>query len=205
MYPIDSLPLDERIAPPQPFTALIFDCDGTLANTMPSHFLAWAATLQAHGAEISEELFYEYAGVPTRDIVAKLNERFGYDLDIETIYEEKEKHYLSLMETTEEIKAITDVARAYHGRVPMAVASGGTHMIVDHTLKAIGLTALFDWVIGAEDVVNGKPDPEMFLLAARKMAVKPEDCIVYEDGEPGILGARRAGMRVVDVRVLFRD
>jgi len=197
--------IDPRIAPPEPFSGLIFDCDGTLADTMPAHFLAWVTILRKHGGDISEDLFYKSAGMPTRDIINNLNETYGYGLDVDVIYEEKEQHYLTVIESIQEISAIVDVARAYHGKVPLAVASGGEHMIVDRTLDVIGIRHLFDAVIGADDVTNGKPDPEMFLLAAARMGVSPENCIVYEDGVPGIIGAQRAGMRVVDVRVLFQS
>jgi HAD superfamily hydrolase (TIGR01549 family) len=169
---------------------------------MPAHFRAWVATLRTHGADLSEELFYASAGKPTRDIVADLNARFSYGLDIETIYHEKEEMYLIAMESITEIAAVVDIARANYGKVPLAVASGGTHMIVDRTLTLLGIADLFDVVIGADDVTHGKPAPEMFLLAAERMGIAPETCIVYEDGEPGMVGARAAGMRVVDVRVL---
>jgi beta-phosphoglucomutase-like phosphatase (HAD superfamily) len=195
--------LDPRIVPPEPFGGLIFDCDGTLADTMPTHFKAWVTILRKHGGDLTEESFYKSAGVPTRDIIRNLNTEFGYGLDIEAVYREKEEHYLTLINTIREIKIIVDVARAYAGKVPLAVASGGAHLIVDQTLDAIGIRQLFNAVIGADDVVNGKPSPDMFLLAAKKIGIAPELCVVYEDGEPGIVGAKTAGMKVVDVRVLF--
>jgi beta-phosphoglucomutase-like phosphatase (HAD superfamily) len=199
------LSLDPRIVPPPPFEALIFDCDGTLADTMPIHFVAWVDILRRHGGDMSEELFYQSAGRPTRSIIEHLNQEFGYNLDVDAIYHEKEKAYLNLIDTIHEVKAVADIARAYYGKVPLAVASGGEHLIVDRTLAAIGLTNLFDAVIGADDVVHGKPAPDMFLLAAERIGVDPANCIVYEDGEPGIVAAHSAGMRVVDVRVLFEQ
>jgi HAD superfamily hydrolase (TIGR01509 family) len=183
---------------------LIFDCDGTLADTMPAHFVAWVTALRAHGADLSEELFYASAGKPTRTIIEDLNKEFGYDLDVEAVYEEKEGLYLSVIDSVKEIRAVVDVARANLGKVPMGVASGGTHVVVDSTLSALGITSLFDVVVGADDVLHGKPAPDMFLLAAERMGIAPEDCVVYEDGEPGIVAARAAGMRVVDVRLLAR-
>jgi beta-phosphoglucomutase-like phosphatase (HAD superfamily) len=195
--------LDPRIAPALPFGGLIFDCDGTLADTMPTHFEAWVSILRKYGGDISEDRFYKSAGMPTRDIIESLNKDFGYKLDVETIYHEKEAHYLTLIESIIEIKAVADVARAYYGKVPLGVASGGAHLVVDQTLDAIGIRGLFTTVIGADDVENGKPAPDMFLLAARQMGVAAEDCIVYEDGVPGIIAAERAGMRLIDVRVLF--
>jgi beta-phosphoglucomutase family hydrolase len=205
MIDISHVSLDPRIAPPEPFSALIFDCDGTLADTMPTHFKAWVKILHDHGGDISEDLFYQSAGMPTRDIIRHLNKSFGYNLDVETVYAEKEQHYLSLINTIREIGAIVDVARAFQGKVPMAVASGGAHHVVNMTLDAIGIAQLFPVVVGADDVKNGKPSPDMFLYAAEKMSVPASACIVYEDGDQGIIAANRAGMRVVDVRVLFTD
>ena len=192
-----------RIAPPQPYAALIFDCDGTLADTMPTHFAAWTAALRSLSADITEKRFYELGGVPSAAIIEILNAENGYTLDVGRTVEEKERRYVEGLHQAQEIKAVVDVARAHQGKVPMAVASGGLRHIVTRTLDMLGLTALFDTVVTADDVLRGKPAPDIFLLAAERLGVAPEDCVVYEDGEPGILAARAAGMRVVDVRVLW--
>ena len=152
---------------------------------------------------MTEDMFYKSAGMPTRFIIEALNREFGYDLDVDTVHQEKEEHYLTLVKSIIEIKAVVDVARYYHGKCPLGVASGGEHLVLDQTLDAVGVRDLFDAVIGADDIVNGKPEPDMFYLAAQKMGVAPEECVVYEDGVPGMIAAERAGMRVVDVRVLF--
>ena len=194
----------DLIAPPEPFGAIIFDCDGTLADTMPTHFEAWVAALRSFGADMTVEEFYGWAGVTTDEIIASLNDKHGYTLDITETHHVKEQMYKELVQhAVEEIKAVTDIVRRYHGKVPMAVASGGTRDIVDATLAATGLGKYFDAIVTASDVVNGKPAPDTFLLAAEKLGVDPVDCVVYEDGNPGIVGARAAGMRVVDVRVLW--
>jgi len=192
-----------RIAPPESYAALIFDCDGTLADTMPAHFAAWNAALRSFGAEITEKRFYELGGVPSAAIIEILNRENGYTLDVPRTVEEKERRYTEGLHVVEEIKAVTDIARAHYGKVPMAVASGGLRGIVHQTLDNLGITSLFDTVVTADDVTHGKPAPDMFLLAANRLGVAPADCIVYEDGEPGIIAAGAAGMRVVDVRVLW--
>jgi HAD superfamily hydrolase (TIGR01509 family) len=193
----------DLIAPPEPFSAIIFDCDGTLADTMPTHFEAWLSALRSFGADMNEDEFYGWAGVPTDGIIAALNERYGYTLDIRETHSVKERKYKELVHSVEEIKAVTDIVRKYHGRLPMAVASGGTRDIVDATLTATGLVKFFDVIVTAGDVVHGKPAPDIFLLAAEKLGVDAKDCVVYEDGEPGIVGAKAAGMRVIDVRVMW--
>ena len=193
----------ELIAPPEPFGALIFDCDGTLADTMPGHFAAWTAALRAGGGDITEERFYQNAGVTLAAIIDALNRDFGYGLDIAATVEAKERLYVEALHEVKEIAAVADIARAYHGKVPLAVASGGLRSVVHATLDAIGLRPLFEAVVTADDVVHGKPAPDIFLHAAHLLGIAPENCIVYEDGDPGIVAARAAGMRVIDVRVLW--
>lgn len=192
-----------KIAPPEPFAALIFDCDGTLADTMPGHFAAWTAALRAGGGDITEERFYSLAGVTSAAIIEILNTEHGYTLDIPETVERKEQLYVDALHDIKEITAVADIARAYHGKVPLAVASGGLRSVVHATLDTIGLRPLFDAVVTADDVLRGKPAPDIFLRAAELLGVAPEGCIVYEDGDPGIAAAQAAGMRVVDVRVLW--
>jgi HAD superfamily hydrolase (TIGR01509 family) len=193
-----------QISPPEPFKALIFDCDGTLADTMPAHARSWAATYKTFGIEIAEQPFLEMGGLPNRAIIEKLNQEHGYTLDVSQTQEEKERRYLEMLHSVVEITAVADIARAYRGRVPMAVASSGLGRVVHQTLTTTGLLPLFDVVVTADDVVHGKPSPDIFLLAAARLGIAPADCIVYEDGDPGLEAARRAGMRAVDVRVLWR-
>jgi len=193
------------IAPPEPYKAIIFDCDGTLADTMPTHVKAWVASYKSFGIDISEQPFFEMGGMNNQAIIETLNQKFGYTLDVATTEEAKESRYLSMIHTITEVKAVADIARAHQGEVPIAVASSGQGRVVQQTLTLLGLISLFDVIVTADDVTHAKPAPDIFLLAAERLGVAPADCIVYEDGDPGLEAARRANMRAVDVRILWRD
>lgn len=184
----------------RPFRGAIFDCDGTLADTMSLHYRAWVRALEARNAHFSEQLFYDLAGVPTARIVEILNERFGFGLDVDLTAEEKEALYEELLPQAQPIARVVALVHAYHGQYPMAVASGGIRRLVDRTVEGLGLTDYFDAVCTAEDVVHGKPAPDLFLLAARKIGVAPEDCVVFEDSDLGLQAAEAAGMQGVDIR-----
>lgn len=187
--------------PPPPYSALIFDCDGTLADTMPLHYLAWKVALGAYNIEITEDLFYAWAGMTTDAMIRRFNNEFDYTLDVAETHAAKEGSYLELVRTVKEITPVADIARRHAGRIPIAVATSGTREIVEATLTATGLKSLFPVVVSAEDVQYGKPAPDLFLLAASRLGVAPADCIVYEDADAGMEAARLAGMRAVDVRL----
>ena len=199
-----TITIDERIAPLEPYGALIFDCDGTLADTMPAHYQAWVASLHSFGADFSEEKFYAMGGMPSATIIEALNQEFGYTLDVEKTHHDKERRYIELLHQITEIKAVADIARANYSQKPIAVASGGIRSVVEQTLTIVGLRSLFEVIVTTDDVAHGKPAPDVFLLAAERLGVVPADCIVYEDGDLGLEAASRAGMRAVDVRVLWR-
>jgi beta-phosphoglucomutase-like phosphatase (HAD superfamily) len=196
----DTASPDPLAAITHPFRGAIFDCDGTLANTMPLHYQAWVETLAGRQAEMPEQLFYDLGGVPTADIVRILNERFGYRLDVEQTAGDKEARYEELLPQARAVVPVVALVREYRGRYPMAVASGGIRRLVDKTVAALGLTGHFQAVCTAEDVVRGKPEPDLFLLAASLIGVSPEGCVVFEDSDLGLDAAQRAGMQAVDVR-----
>ena len=179
--------------------ALIFDCDGTLADTMALHYLAWQETVQRFNGEFSEKLFYELAGASNAQIVAVLNETYGYQLDPEKAAYQKDERFLKHLPQAKPIAPVVAIARDYKGRLPMAVATGGTP-VSPIRLAAIGLTDFFDTIVTSHDVAHPKPAPDIFLECARRLNVAPKYCHVFEDGELGIEGAKRAGMTVSDVR-----
>lgn len=186
------------------FKGYIFDCDGTLADTMPLHYRAWSRTLREHGGEFPEDLFYAWGGKPSAIIIAELNELQGLSMPIEATVERKESYFEELIHETLPIEPVVEIARKMHGKVPLAVASGGYRHFVEMTLNAIGIRHLFDAVICAEDYERGKPHPDPFLTAARALGVPPGECVVFEDAPLGVEAAQRAGMHCVVVPIPHR-
>lgn len=187
------------VLPEGDFEGYIFDCDGTLADTMPLHYKAWVAGLGKHADIFPEAIFYQFAGVPTEKIVETLNERHGLSLPPVETARVKEEFYIKMVPQILPIEPVVALVHKYHGTIPMAVASGGYRAIVLQTLDALGIRDKFDAVVGAEDYKHGKPAPDPFLEAARRLGVPPEKCLVFEDAQTGIDAAKAAGMQYVFV------
>lgn len=181
---------------------LLFDCDGTLADTMPLHYRAWHETLMCYGVDCPREFIDRHAGVPTRLIVEHVNRDFAVTLDPVRIADEKEARFSQRLHESLPVEEVVATAKAYAGRLPMGVVSGGTRDLVVPTLQAVGVLDLFEVIVTADDPVRPKPAPDVFLEGARRLGVEPTRCHVFEDGEPGIIAARAAGMTVTDVRLL---
>lgn len=180
--------------------ALIFDLDGTLADSMPIHFMAWKQAALEHGFVYTEELFYGMAGMPTHKIVPVINEQLGLKLDPGLFSRRKEELFLEYLKEVESIKPAADIVYRYHGKIPMAVGTGGKKHIAAATMKMTGFDRYIDIIISADDVENHKPYPDTFIKCAELMGVEPRLCQVFEDGEMGLLAAERAGMIVTDIR-----
>ena len=182
------------------YAALIFDCDGTLADTMPIHYCAWSRAAELFGFELSEDRFYSLGGVPVAKIVEMLLSEAGLSEDVQRIVDFKEAAYLESLPQIEPVEPVLDIARAYRGQIPMGVASGSTREMVNRTLGQLGIADWFDCIVGAEDTERHKPEPDVFLEAARRLGVDPAGCCVYEDTDTGMEAGRRAGMDCVDIR-----
>jgi HAD superfamily hydrolase (TIGR01509 family) len=195
-------PLEARAPialPPGDFAGFIFDCDGTLADSMPLYHRAWRAALARYGAtfDFHWELFMSRAGMSTALTVDGLNLEFGTTLDAALVQAAQHAEFEQLLHEVRPIEVVVEIARSFAGKLPMSVASGGTRLLVERTLELIGVRDLFPVVVVAADVPRGKPEPDIFLLAAERMGVPPERCLVFEDGKPGLLAAERAGMQSV--------
>ena len=187
--------------PPGDFAGYIFDCDGTLVDTMPLHYRAWDQAMQRAGLKgtLNEELFYSLGGMPTRKVAAVFAKHYGLTIDADYVFNHKEELFLEMHAEMKVIKPVVDFARNLHGRSPMSVASGGPRLVVKKTLELMKIAELFPVVVTPEDVAHGKPSPDMFLLAAERMGVPPGRCLVFEDAEPGFQAAVAAGMQYVRV------
>lgn len=180
--------------------ALIFDVDGTLADSMPVHYIAWKKSCDKRGIEFTKERFYQLAGVPSPVICMTLMGKETPDFESMAMAEEKENHYLELIHTIKPLEPVVNLVRRYQGILPMAAGSGSPREAVKITIESLGLTACFQAVVSFEDVVNPKPAPDTFLKCARMMDVEPAFCLVFEDGDPGLVAAAAAGMVATDVR-----
>ncbi|MBM3870505.1 MAG: HAD-IA family hydrolase [Verrucomicrobia bacterium] len=180
--------------------ALIFDCDGTLADTMPLHWHAWRVVLERHGIHFTEERFYALGGVPSRDILKMLREEQGLSYDHQAVSVEKELAFLPFIPKVKGIPEVVAIAREHYGKLPMAVASGGKKRVVEQVLQQLGIHHWFGAVVTSEDVIRQKPEPDIFLEAARRLGVGPQFCRGYEDTDLGMNAIRAAGMEAVDIR-----
>ena len=183
--------------PDSSFRAVIFDCDGTLVDSMPLHYQAWIASLKRHEApfDFTEDYFYSKAGVREQDVVKLLNAEYGTSIDPDSVADYKAALFETLIPQVKAIAPVAEFARSMFGKMPLSVASGSEEHIVRGCLEANGLLSLFDDIIITPRLVaHGKPAPDMFLLAAQRMGIPPEDCLVLEDGQSGIDAAKAAGM-----------
>jgi beta-phosphoglucomutase family hydrolase len=189
---------------PAHIKGLVFDCDGTLADTMPLHWQAWQMITQRHNLHFPQDRFYAYGGVPSRDILKLLAEEQGRSLDHIAVAHEKEEAFLPLLSQIEPVHAAVEIAKENFGKIPMAVASGGTQKIILQVLEHLKIRHLFNAIVTSEMVTNQKPAPDIFLEAAKQIGVEPKFCRAYEDTELGLTAIRAAGMEAVDVRELLK-
>lgn len=187
--------------PKNGFEAVIFDCDGTLVDSMSAHFDSWCEALSVYGAGgvFKEDVFFAMGGRPTRDIVADLNQEYDLKLDPDAVAFAKREAYLKKLSSLEFIDEVAEFAKSLRGKMPMAVASGGSRDVIEKTLRKFECSDWFDEVVTADDVRKGKPAPDIFLKAAELLGVAPEKCLVIEDAPPGLEAARAAGMQVVAI------
>jgi HAD superfamily hydrolase (TIGR01509 family) len=190
-----------RIEVPKYIGGLIFDCDGTLVDSMPRHMNAWERTITSHGGKWEPEFFVTKKGMPEERIVGLYNRHYGVSFDPAETVRAKHAFFRAHPGGFKPIPHVIDVVRRYRGILPMAVASGGVRDNVDLELRALGIQECFQAIVTADDDIQPKPSPEIFLEAARQIGVAPELCQVFEDGDLGLEAARKAGMLATDIRL----
>ena len=194
--------IDKRMKlklPPGTFGAYLFDCDGTIVDSMPLHYVAWKKALGEWNCEFSEELFYAWGGRPTGEIIATLNEKHELSMPVESVARRKEEFYFAMLPELKVVPEVLEHIEAQHGRIPFAVVSGSARDSVTASLEALKLLDRFDTLVCAGEYTKSKPDPEAFLLAASRLGVAPKSCLVFEDTDMGIQAATAAGMASVKV------
>jgi HAD superfamily hydrolase (TIGR01509 family) len=181
------------------FSAYLFDCDGTIADSMPLHYMAWQKALAEWNCGFEEKLFYQWGGIPVLEIVSLLNKKHGLNMPAEAVSARKERLYLESLPQLRAVPEVVEHIGAQHGRIPFAVVSGSTRESVTASLGSLKLLDKFDTLVCAGDYKKSKPDPEAFLLAAANLGMAPHSCLVFEDTDMGIQAAVAAGMASVKV------
>jgi beta-phosphoglucomutase-like phosphatase (HAD superfamily) len=181
------------------FQAYLFDCDGTITDSMPLHHRAWTQALAAWGCDFPEDLFYAWGGRTAADIVVDLNERYGLNMPVTEVADQREAFYRRGLGEVSAVPGVLEHIHDAYGRLPFAVVSGSTRDSVTASLGALGLLDRFPVLVCAGDYTEPKPEPEGYLLAARLLGVPPELCLVFEDTDLGIQAATAAGMSAVRV------
>jgi len=193
----ESFSLMKLKLPEGDFRAYLFDCDGTIADSMPLHYKAWKKALAEYGCTYDEDMFYAWGGKPVRKIIADLNEMHGLEMPVDVLAENKERLYHAQLPELQGIPEVVEHIEAQHGRIPFAVVSGSRRQSVIGSLTALGLLNKFDVLVCAEDYKHGKPAPDAFLLGAQKLGGAREHCRVFEDTELGMQAATAAGRKSV--------
>ena len=181
---------------------LIFDLDGTLADTMPYHFKSWKKACRKFGADMDKAFLKRHTGTPgwiIADEIIKMNKLNG-NVTVDQILEVKLSEFYKQQLLVKPVIPVVEIVKKYHGILPMAVGTGGHRDAVERTLAITDLLKYFDIIVTANDVLNYKPHPETFLRCARQMNVEPRFIEVFEDGDLGIEAAIEAGMIATDVR-----
>jgi beta-phosphoglucomutase-like phosphatase (HAD superfamily) len=181
------------------FKAYLFDCDGTIVDSMPLHYIAWKRVLSEWNCEFGEQTFYAWGGMPVPEIISALNVRDGLAMPAQEVATRKEAVYYEILPELKAVPEVLEHIEFSYGEIPFAVVSGSTRDSVTASLEALGLLDKFETLVCAGDYERSKPDPEPFLLAAERLGVRPEDCLVFEDTAMGIQAATAAGMASVKV------
>ncbi|GAC20469.1 beta-phosphoglucomutase family hydrolase [Paraglaciecola arctica] len=181
------------------YKGIVFDMDGTLIDSMGAHGLAWQQTCEKYAYPFDGEYIHDLGGVPTREIVKLLNEKYGLSHDLDEVTETKRLAFLALNDNPNIIEDTFEVMQAYQGKLKMGVGTGSERNNAIRMLTNTGLLEHLETVVTASDVTHGKPHGETFKTAATNMGLQANECVVFEDTEIGRLAAKNAGMDCIMV------
>lgn len=182
------------------YKAFLYDCDGTLADNMGAHKLTYVAVAARQGVTIDPAIVDEFAGLPIPAVVEEINKRYNYSFNPLVFEAQKaELFYSEYIEHTQPIRYVVDHLVANAGKVRIGVVSGGVRKSVQRTLEVLGIADLVEVLVCAGDTAKGKPWADPFLLAAKQLGIAPRDCLVFEDGAPGVQAAEAAGMKWIRI------
>lgn len=180
--------------------ALIFDCDGTLVDSMPLHMKSWEYAMKKFSLPFNYEFFFSKKGMKETDIIEILKTKYDNHFKPEDIVSAKHEYFMNNIQEIKPIKEVVEIVEKYKNVFPMAVVSGGVQKLVHEELKIIGIEKYFNAILTADDSIKPKPAPDLFLHASKLLNVIPNECQVFEDGDLGIEAALKANMIVTDVR-----
>jgi HAD superfamily hydrolase (TIGR01509 family) len=192
--------MPDKISIPPEIKGLIFDCDGTLVDSMPMHMQAWQQAFERQGVRYDHDFLYSLKGMKETDVILTYNAHYNANLDPEEMVQDKHSILVEQIHMVKPIDIIVEIARSHYGSIPLAVVSGSPKKIVHPELEAIGIINLFETILTADDPFRPKPAPDIFLEAAARIGIEPSYCQVFEDGDPGLEAARHAGMLATDIR-----
>jgi HAD superfamily hydrolase (TIGR01509 family) len=191
-------PLDSSIQ------AIVFDCDGTLADTFGAHIRAFRDVLADYKVVFEAEFYHARLGLSRYQLLEELKQTHTAAFDEQAVIARNTDAFRAHLSVIRPIPYTHEILRNYHGKLKLGVASGGQRDIVTTTLKAIGVYDLMDTVVTIEDAGVGKPAPDLYLIAAERLGVEPQFVQTYEDSDEGVEAAQRAGMRVIDIRPYYQ-
>jgi HAD superfamily hydrolase (TIGR01509 family) len=184
--------------------ALIFDCDGTLADSMPLHMLAWKIVFRELGEPYREAFLDPLKGMNDEEIVKLYNKTFHREFNPKEVVDRKHDYFLSNIKSVHPIQPVIDIVKRYRNFLPLAVVSGGRRKSVFSTLSSLGIKKYFSIILTADDPIPPKPAPDLFITVAKFLKVNTEFCQVFEDGDMGIRAAQSIGMKTTDIRLYIK-
>lgn len=190
----------KKIEVPDNVRGLIFDCDGTLVDSMPLHMEAWKAAFKKYNSYYHEDFLFSLKGMKEIEIIDLYNKKFNTSLAPKLMVTAKHHYFIENISSVKPIEQIVDIAKYFYNKLPLAVVSGSVKKIVELELKTIGIIDLFKVILTADDPFKPKPSPDVFYAAASSLNLMPNYCLVFEDGDAGLKAAQRAGMETIDIR-----